>query len=653
MLTLTLITGSVAPADEPATAPAAGSTEPVIGNWPAAHSVCRPVPLTAVRPGGFLGEHVTANNQQSIPAGLHCPIPLAFEALGRGEAPQESTRRLATDSDFYKWMEGACYALAEEKEPPAGLREAVDQFVAIFGKLQRDDGYLGTGISPAKPYDEKVRHDLYCAGHFIEAAVAHQRATGKRDMLDMAVKLADFYWRGFQEDNPYYQKLKSEHAELELALLRLHRATGEARFLEFARALIDAQPIGPRIEDIRGGGGSLHAVRLCYLLTAAVELSLQTGDRSYAERAAGVWEEITSSRIYVTGGIGMNESVPAEPFLLPQALLDNPHRDIAETCASVALMMLSWRLHGLDGDPRRFDVIERILYNHYLGAIARDHLANFYYNPLRRVGDMTGRTDHHGPPVQRQRLPAIHTTACCLPNSWRFFGQLPEYLVSRTDDGLRVNLYTEAEIETVLPDGGPVRLKIRTAYPHEGDVVIRVFPAADTEFTLGVRIPAWCRSAAVAVNDEPTAPVGSSGYHLIRRTWRAKDRVRLALPMEPMVLTSRAEVTANAGQVVFARGPVIYCLEKEDAGDIDLTEAVVRLDPTNPSTSARQAWSPKLKMHVLKVMVDHREPASQPALYPEFAPPGLGDPREVTLVPFHFRANRAEDTRWLTWIPWK
>ncbi len=123
--------------------------------------------------------------------------------------------------------------------------------------------------------------------------------------------------------------------------------------------------------------------------------------------------------------------------------------------------------------------------------------------------------------------------------------------------------------------------------------------------------------------------------------------------MEPMVLTSRAEVTANAGQVVFARGPVIYCLEKEDAGDIDLTEAVVRLDPTNPSTSARQAWSPKLKMHVLKVMVDHREPASQPALYPEFAPPGLGDPREVTLVPFHFRANRAEDTRWLTWIPWK
>lgn len=612
---------------------------PTIGDWPADRAVCQPIPLSQVRLGGFLGQHVDANNHASILAGLESAIPAAFQARGRGAEPPAACRRLATDTDLYKWLEGACYALTYEPS----LRElagAVERYADLLARLQEKDGYLGTRLSPAQPFDDKVWHDLYCAGHFIEAAVAHHKATRKRTLLDAACRLADFYARANEAGHPYFRDAGNrEHPEIEPALVRLYRATGERRYLDFASAVTRMSRLGPTLAEVRaGGGGSRHAVRLCYLLTGSAELYLETGDRAFEFPLRGLWDEIVSTRMYATGGIGYNEIVPAAPFDLPQCLDGNPNRDIAETCASVSLMMFSWRMHAITGESRYFDAIETILYNHYLGAVSADHLGIFYYNPLRRVGDLTGRTDHGGNPVRRTVLPNLHSTSCCFPNSWRFFGQLPEYVFSANQGGVLVNLYTDAVARHRLPDGTGIRIEVQTRYPHEGTVTLRVIPDKPSRFRLGLRVPAWCDTAQVAVTGEPRSQAKPGSYHPIDRTWQTGDEVVLDLPMRPIPVFGQPQAAAMRGQVAFRRGPIVYCLEKQDAAGIDLARAVALVNRDIPASAATAQFCPEFGFYRLKVRAF------------ELAAPATI--REVSFVPFYFRANREPDTRWVTFLPY-
>jgi DUF1680 family protein len=301
-------------------------------------------------------------------------------------------------------------------------------------------------------------------------------------------------------------------------------------------------------------------------------------------------------------------------------------------------MMFTWRLHAITGESRFMDVLETILYNHYLGAIAQDHLGNFYYNPLRRVGDLTGKTDHGGNPVRRTRLPEIHSTTCCLPNAWRFFGQLPEYVFSARDGALMVHLYTDAVARHRLPGGETVTLEMETRYPVEGTVTLRVVPEAPARFALHLRIPRWCEGATVAVAGGAPVAARQGGYHMIERDWRAGDVVSLTLPMRPVAVFSRPEIAANRGQVAFRRGPLVYCLEKQDAAGLDLARINVAVDRSEPSGGVTAAPDPDLGMYVLKARARER---------------GAGEWREVTLIPFYARANREPDTRWLTLLPYE
>jgi hypothetical protein len=412
--------------------------------------------------------------------------------------------------------------------------------------------------------------------------------------------------------------------------------------------------ITPKVADVQAGGGGTHAVRFCYLMTGAVEQYMESGDKSFLDPLLLLWDEVVSTRMYVTGGIGYNERIPKEPFDLPQWLEHNPDRDIAETCASVSLMMWSWRMHAVTGDSRCFDVIETILYNHYLGAISADHLGNFYYNPIRRVGDMSGRTDHGADPVRRLRLPRIHSTACCLPNSWRFFGQLPEYVVSTCHDGLTVNLYTDAEIRATFDNGATVRMEMKTGYPHEGRVSIRILPPEPVRFALRVRIPEWCEQAEVSVAGGEVQRVPGGRYHHIERVWESGDEVALDMLMEPMVLMSRPEVAANRGQVAFRRGPLVYCLEKQDAKGLDLDRVMVDLDRRNPRQSVTEAFDEELGFHLLEIRAGlHPRVAPDEPLYAPARFTAPIDPRKISLIPFYFRANRADDTRWITFIRYR
>jgi len=626
---------------------------PCVGNWNVARVEWMPLGLRSVRLDGFLGRHVDANNRLSLLQGLESPMPRAFDALAAGQTPPPETRRLATDSDFYKWLEGACYALAYEPSLNE-LAQAVERYAGIFIRLQEPDGFLGTRLSPAEPFDRRVRHDLYCAGHFVEAAVAHYHATGRRDLLEAAMRFVDFYYRAWKDKHPYFEIVGTqEHAEIEVALARLYRATGEPRFLEFGEAITRMAHLAGTLAEVRAGDGSLHAVRLCYLLTGATELSMESGKEDLFQYVPKLWEEIITTRMYVTGGIGWNERVPVTPYDLPHTLVGNSHRDIAETCASVSLMMLSWRLHALNGDPRCYDAIETILYNHYLGAISQDHLAVFYYNPLRRVGDLTGKTDHSADPVQRRRLPQIHSTACCLPNAWRFFGQLPEYVFSRKADELRVNLYTDARTSYELGDGTAVAVEVATEYPHDGRVKVKVQPARPRSFAISLRVPAWCPDATVSVGGKLVS--AAPGYHTIEREWHGGDVVELHLPMRPVVLTSHPAVSANIGQVAFRRGPLVYCLERQDAAGMDVEDVAVVLDATHPADLIRERFDKEHGYYVLRVPALHRpsRPATQPALYEPQPARAMSGLRDVSLIPFYFRANREGDTRWITWLPYE
>jgi uncharacterized protein len=627
---------------------AAGEDHPFVGDWPAESAAFRPVPLRAVRVGGFLGGRIDANNHNSLLAGLTSPLAEAIEARSRGQDPPRSSRRLATDSDFFKWLEGACYAVAYEPSLKE-LSAAVDRYARMLAVLQEPDGFLGTRLSPAEPFDTRAVHDLYVAGHFIEAAVAHHAATGERTLLDAAIRLADFYLRAFEAGHPYFEIVGTrEHPEIEPALVRLYRTTGEKRFLDFAAAICAMSKVGPTLADVHAGGGARHAVRVGYLLSGLAELYLTTGEERFRGHLGSLWEELISTRMYVTGGFGASETLPLAPYDLPQNLDSPPGRDVAETCASVAMMMLGWRMHAMTGEARCFDVIETILYNHVIGAVSPDHLGTFYYNPLRRIGDLAGRTDHDSSPDRRTRLPKLHSTACCMPNTWRLFAQLPEYVFSAGKDVLLVNLYTDATAEYTLPDGRTVRLVMNTGYPHDGKVEIRVETAGPVRLALGLRIPAWCDGASVVLNQDDAKPAASGGYHRIERSWQDGDRVTLDLPMPARVIRGRPQVAGERGLIALARGPLVYCLEEQDAAGIPLEELLVRIDPDDPGAGLQEEFHPDLGLHVLKVRASRGRPS---VVGEQTLAADSPETREVMLIPFFFRANRQDNARWVTWLP--
>jgi DUF1680 family protein len=309
---------------------------------------------------------------------------------------------------------------------------------------------------------------------------------------------------------------------------------------------------------------------------------------------------------------------------------------MGETCASVAMMMFTWRMHAITGKSRQFDIIENTLYNHFLGAIALDGLGHFYYNPMRVVGDQSHRSDHgHRPATARCMLPEINRTACCMPNCWRFLGALPEYVFSHDDDGLFVNLYTTSRVSHSLPDGRDICLSVRTEYPHQGCVRIRFEGNRATRFKLRLRIPGWCNKATAAWPKQPKRCVEGGEYLVIDRVWTRDDAVDLVFDMPVRIIHSHPRVHANAGQVVFARGPILFCLEKEDV-DFPVENARIPLAAQDLASQTRAQWHPELLggIHILHA-------------------PGLVDGRrvELALVPWYVRANRSQDSRWVIYLP--
>ncbi len=593
-----------------------------VADWPWAHARSRPVPLRHVRAEGFLGRRIQAN-VRSILAGLESPIPRRFEARARGAEPGPETDRLASDSDLFKWLEGAAYAFAVTRDPALGGE--LERIARLVLAAQQPDGYINTQVPPNRRFDPRINHDLYSAGHFFEAAVAHYRATGKRHLLDAAARWADYLIAEHSAGNPYFRTVaRREHSEYEIGLLRLHRATGMPRYLDFSQVLTQIIPIGPALIEGR------HAVRTNYLLAGYADLYLETGLPRFIEGIPELWREIVATRSFLTGGVSVHERYQDKPFYLPP-VTSHVRRDIAETCTSISLIMLGWRLHSRTPVSRLFDRIETILYNHALGAVSLDHLATFYYNPLRMLDPAPGKTDHDGPVAARTRLPAIHSTACCITNEWRFFAALPEYLYSYDDSGLYVNLYTSGSVEQPLGNGVHAAVSVETNYPHDGRVSLRITGSRPAEYALRLRIPGWTAGATVAVNRTRPVAVQPGAYTELRRTWKPGDKVTLRLPMNVRMIVADPHDTENAGQAALLRGPLVYCAEQDD-NRVRIETARWSFKPEQATRLVKARWRPELLG----------------GIYTLDAP---ATPSRLTLIPFYARANRTLPARWTVHLP--
>jgi DUF1680 family protein len=479
------------------------------------------------------------------------------------------------ESDITKWLEAACYSLTIHPDP--ALDALVDKAIAFLASIQQPDGYLNiwfTSVEPEKRWTNlRDWHELYCAGHLIEGAVAHFQATGKRTLLDMACRYVDYIDTLFGREEGKRHGYCG-HEEIELALIKLYRTTGERRYRNLARYFIEERGQQPHYFDgearTRGEDPADfwahsyeynqshipvreqhevvgHAVRAMYLYSAIADLGRELGDESWLHACERFWQHLISKRMYITGGIGPsadNEGFTAD-YDLPNTTA------YAETCAAIGLVLWSHRMLQLDTDRRYADVLERALYNGVLSCISLDGESFFYENPLESRGK------HHRQPWFK--------CACCPPNIARLLASLGQYIYSVNETEIMVHLYMQ-NTSTIAVSTQQITLRQETAYPWDGTIQLSIDVEQPTEFGLNLRIPGWCDKASLKLNGEEIPPGQnlSKGYVRIARRWQVGDSVILNLDMPIQRVHAHPDIRDDNGCVALQRGPLIYCLEASD-----------------------------------------------------------------------------------------
>jgi uncharacterized protein len=609
----------------------------VVDTGASPHASLRPVPLGAVRlTDAFWEPRRRVNHSVTLPSQYRrCEetgrIDNFRRAAGKKQLPFQG--RYYNDSDVYKWVEAAAFTLSEGPDP--GLEEMLETVVREIRDAQQPDGYLNTYFALERQGERwsnlRDLHELYCAGHLVQAAVAHFRCTGRRELLEVAQRLADHVCDVF---GPEGRVGTCGHQEIEMALVELYRATGTARYLTQARLFIERRGREPAVlggspyhqdhAPFRSlGEVTGHAVRMVYYCCGAADLYAETGDAEYMAALERLWDSMVHRRMYVTGGIGSRYEGEAfgGDFELPN------DRAYAETCAAIGSIMWNWRMLQVTGEPRFADVLETALYNGFPAGLSLEGDRYFYQNPLADTGG-------------HRRQPWFDC-ACCPPNIARMLAALPAYFYSTSDQGVWAHLYAESTA-ALRVTGREVRLRQETRYPWDGEVRILVEEAgAGGPFSLFLRMPGWCAGAAIRVNGEPAPAPAPGSYAEVRREWRAGDEVRLSLPMPAVRLESHPYVTNNAGRVALRRGPLIYCVEQGDLGGADPRSLVL---PAGSTVEAE--WRPDLLGGVVILRAPALAAQSHPdrgeCLYrPAKETPAPAACRaELAAVPYYAWANR-------------
>ncbi|WP_027146463.1 glycoside hydrolase family 127 protein [Mesorhizobium sp. WSM3626] len=504
---------------------------------------------------------------------FHSPSP--DEAASPGFTGSTVTTQMFWDSDLGKTIETAAYSLYRRKNPE--LENKIDAVIDMYGRLQQEDGYLSSWyqrIQPGKRWTNlRDCHELYCAGHLIEGAVAYYQATGKRKLLDIMCRYAD-HIASVLGPEPGKKKGYCGHEEIELALVKLARVTGEQKYMELAKYFIDQRGQQPHYfdEEARARGADPkayhfktyeysqshipvreqdkvvgHAVRAMYLYSGMADIATEYGDDTLRVALDRLWDDLTTKNLYITGGLG--PSAHNEGFTSDY---DLPNETAyAETCASVGLVFWASRMLGMGPNARYADMMERALYNGSISGLSLDGSLFFYENPLESRGKHNRWKWHRCP--------------CCPPNVGRMVASIGSYFYSLADDALAVHLYGDSTARFDIA-GTPVTLTQASLYPWDGAVEITVEPRSPVAFTLHLRVPGWSSGARLEINGEGVdlEELTSEGYAAIRRDWTKGDRVRLDLEMPIERLYANPEVRQDAGRVALSRGPLIYCVEATD-----------------------------------------------------------------------------------------
>ncbi|MEH7391451.1 beta-L-arabinofuranosidase domain-containing protein [Bacillus sp. JJ1503] len=508
--------------------------------------------------------------------------------IAAGEDEGEFHGMRFQDSDLAKWLETVGHTLAHMQN--RDLEELADEAIKLIGRAQQPDGYLNTYFTVARPGKRWTNlhndHELYCAGHMIEAAVAYYHATGKSELIDIVCKYVDHISTVI---GPEVEKIRGydAHPEIELALVKLYRVTKNPQHLQLSKFFVEergaqkphffdveannypenfvrhrekdySQAHIPIREQVTAEG---HAVRAMYLYSAMADLAKEYDDQELYSICKKIWNNVVTKRMYVTGGIGSQAN--GERFTIDYDLPND--RSYTETCAAIGFVFWARRMLEISPEREYADSMERALYNGVLSGMSQDGKKYFYVNPLE-VWPEACEFRHDLRHVKNTRQPWFGC-ACCPPNISRLVASLGEYIYTQNEDELFVHLYTgnklnfQVGIETI-------QLAQVTNYPWEDTVQAHIQLNNDTVFTLALRLPEWCENPQIFVNQVRINLSGciENGYAKIKRTWKDQDQVTLILPMTIQKVRAHPHVRENIGKVVLQRGPIVYCLEEVDNG---------------------------------------------------------------------------------------
>ena len=519
-----------------------------------------PIPVTAVHlEDSFWAPRIILNRDKVIPHNFDF-----CEKTGRIANFDKAAGKMAgnfegiyfNDSDLYKVIEGAAHSLAHERDPK--LEAYVDGIIDRIAAAQRPDGYLYTYYTVRKELDKRwsntpAMHELYCAGHFFEAAVAYYQATGKRKILDVAIRLADHIDSVFGPDK---RRDVPGHEEIELALVKLARVTNNQKYFKLAEFFInerghangrklqgeyslDDLPLKQR-KEIAG-----HAVRAMYFFAGAADVAAANGDQDTIRALDTIWHDVVDRKMYITGGIG--PSAHNEGFTVAYDLPNDSA--YAETCAAIGMVFWNHRMALLHGDAKYADVMERCLYNGSISGVSLDGQKYFYTNRLGSRGD-------------QHRQPWFDC-ACCPTNIARFLPNAGGYVYATSENALYVNLYAKGR-STLQGPGSRLTVAQDTRYPWDGQITLTLNLEKPRTFALHLRVPGWCKGATLKVNGADVPLNVQAGYAVISREWKDGSVVELNLPMPVERVYADPNVKADVGRVALQRGPIVYCLEGVD-----------------------------------------------------------------------------------------
>ncbi|MEV5028285.1 glycoside hydrolase family 127 protein [Paenibacillus sp. LPE1-1-1.1] len=599
---------------------------------------------------------------------IHDRIPEAEKSfaiqnfrIAAGLAEGEFQGMVFQDSDVAKWLEAVGYSL--QAVPDSELEKLADEVIDLVAAAQQPDGYLNTYFTIKEPDKRWTNlaecHELYCAGHMMEAAVAYFDATGKRKLLDVMCKFADYIDSVFGKGEGRLHGYDG-HQEIELALIKLYRATGNDRYLQLSKYFIDERGQSPLYlteewerrgrktffpemkdfgvdyaqahEPVRQQQHATgHAVRAVYMYAAMADIAAETGDAGLYEACKRLWDNLAGKRMYLTGAIGSQAFGERFSFDydLPSDLA------YAETCASIGLIFFAERMLRLEPNSQYADVLERALYNTVLAGMSLDGKKFFYVNPLEVVPEAC---DYHNKQHVKAERQGWFGCACCPPNVARLLSSLGKYIYSIRENTIFVHLYAGSEADLKL-GAHNVRLVQEADLPSGNKVSVQVYPGEEAVFSLGFRQPDWCPAMHISVNGELLLTEGRSenGYIRIERTWKNGDAVELELEMPIIRMKANPLVRETIGKVALQRGPLVYCLEEADNGNL-LHELVL------PGNAQLQADFQSDLLGGVTVIRGLAERASASDWNGKLYKPAAAETsveEKVTFIPYYAWANRA------------